>query len=101
LGRVHRGPVRPAVPPHVLGLHLGHQVLGQRVVVAPGLQRQRRGHRSRQPWSTGPVPAPSGNPAAIAPVTYSFAPAPPPASPPPRASRAATALATRQPVPWA
>ena len=39
----------------------------------PRLTTHRVRTRERQAWSTGPIPAPSGNPARIAPVTYSRA----------------------------
>ena len=51
-------------------------------------------------WSTGPIPAPSGKPCAIAPVTYSLAAATASGTASPSASREATALASVQPVPW-
>ena len=51
------------------------------------------------PWSTGPIPAPSANPAAIAPVTYLLATVTASGTESPIASRDAIADASVHPVP--
>lgn len=56
--------------------------------------------RNRHPWSTGPIPAPSAKPAAMAPVTYSLARRTASGTSCPWARPTATAEARVQPVPW-
>src|SRR5215469_4031652 len=57
------------------------------------------GWRIRQPWSTGPMPAPSGKPPSIAPVTYSLAASTAVGTSAPSASHDAIAEASVHPVP--
>ena len=70
LRRVDGGRVRSAVAGHVLLLHQRHEHPPARAVVGLLKESQVRDPaRHRQPWSTGPMPAPSPYPAAMAPLT--------------------------------